>query len=293
MLLGRRDRIRAAHHQPRLRTAEQLVAGEAHERGAGAHRAAHGRLVGQHGQVLGEVAGADVVDHRHAELAQLLDLHLLDEAELAEVGRVRAQDRAGAVADGVGVVGAAGAVGGADLDERRAGLRDHVGHAEAAADLDELAARDHDLAARAGERRGGEQHRGGAVVDGERRLGAGQLGEQRLDVVMARTAAPARGVPLERRVALRGAGDRLARRRRERRAAEVRVDDHAGGVEHPPQRRLLGAREPLAGTGDEVGLVRRARAQLGPPLVDDRPGRRHRQRVRRVERRREAVDGGQ
>ena len=44
------------------------------------------------------------------------------------------------------VVGAAGAVGGADLDQPRARLRDHVGDAEAAADLDQLPARDDDLA---------------------------------------------------------------------------------------------------------------------------------------------------
>ena len=175
MALGGLDRLARADHHARLRAAEELVAGEADERGAGLDRAADGRLVGEHRQVLGEVAGADVVDHRHAELAQLLDLDLLDEAELAEVGRVGAQDRAGVLAQRALVVGAARAVRRADLDEPGAGLRDDVGHAEAAADLDELAARDDDLPAGARERRGGEQHRGGAVVDRERGLGAGEL----------------------------------------------------------------------------------------------------------------------
>ena len=56
---------------------------------------------------------------------------------------------------------------------------------------------------------------------------------------------------------------------------------------------LLAAREALARAGDEVGLVVRARPQLRPPLVDHRARRGDRQRVRRVERGGEAVDGGQ
>ena len=43
--------------------------------------------------------------------------------------------------DGVGVVGGAGAVRGADLDQGRAGVGEDVGDAESAADLDGLAAR--------------------------------------------------------------------------------------------------------------------------------------------------------
>jgi hypothetical protein len=46
------------------------------------------------------------------------------------------------------VVVEVGAVGGAHLGEPRAALGHDVGHAEAAADLDELAARDHRVAAR-------------------------------------------------------------------------------------------------------------------------------------------------
>ena len=71
------------------------------------------------------------------------------------------------------------------------------------------------------------------------------------------------------------------------------MDDHAGGVEHPAQRRLLGAREALARAGDEVGLVVRARPQLRAPLVDHRARRGDGQRVRRVERGGQAVDRGE
>ena len=92
-----------------------------------------------------ERARADVVDHRHAQLAQRLDADVLDEPELAEVGLVHAQHRAGVRRERALVVGQPRAVGRPDLDEPRARLGDHVGHAEAAADLDELPARDHDL----------------------------------------------------------------------------------------------------------------------------------------------------
>ena len=187
---GGGDRVRAADEQAGLRAAEQLVAGEAHERRAGRDRAPHRRLVGQRRQVLREVARADVVDHRRAELAQLLDLDLLHEPELAEVRGVRAHDRARLRADRALVVGAARAVRGADLDQPGARLRDDLGDPEAAADLDQLPARDHDVAPRAGERRGREQHRGGAVVDRHRRLRPGQLAQQPRDVVVARAAPP-------------------------------------------------------------------------------------------------------
>ena len=63
--------------------------------------------------------------------------------------------------------------------------------------------------------------------------------------------------------------------RGERRAAQVRVDDHAGGVDDPHQRgRGLGAEPGLQRGGDrlqgagEGGLVSRRRDQ--PRLVEDR-----------------------
>ena len=86
---------------------------------------------------------------------------------------MHAQEQRRLGADRPLVVGGAGAVGRADLDEPRARAREHVGDPEAVADLDQLAARDEHLAA-LGERREREQHRRGVVVDDERRLGAGE-----------------------------------------------------------------------------------------------------------------------
>ena len=91
-----RSASRPADEQPGLRPAEQLVAGEADERRAGAHRAAHRRLVGAARRGRSASAPEPTSSITGApERAQRLDLDLLDEADRAEVRRVRAQDRAG------------------------------------------------------------------------------------------------------------------------------------------------------------------------------------------------------
>ena len=60
----------------------------------------------------------------------------------------------------------------ADFDQHRAAALENLGNAKAAADLDELVARD-DHFASLRKRIEHEQHRGGAVVDDERVLRAG------------------------------------------------------------------------------------------------------------------------
>ena len=81
------------------------------------------------------------------------------------------------------VVGDTCAVRRADLDEACAGPRQHVGDAEAVADLDQFAARDEHLAT-LGESREREQHCPGVVVHDERALGAGQPAQDRGDVIL-------------------------------------------------------------------------------------------------------------
>ena len=133
------------------------------------------------------------------------------------------------------VVGRARAVRRPDLDEPRARAGEDVGDAEAVADLDQLAARDDDLAAlrERGER---EQHGGGVVVDDERGLGAGQPPEELREVILARAALAALEVVLEVRVARADLDDARERGVRERRAPEIRVHENAGRVEHAAQR---------------------------------------------------------
>ena len=123
-----------------------------------------------------------------------------------------------------------GAVGGADLAQPAAGLAHDVGDAEGAADLHQLAARDHHLPPR---RQGAQQqqHRGGVVVDREGGLGAGEVAEQRLEVGIA-LAAPA-GPEVELEVGGAGRlGHRRQRLRRQRGAAEIGVQHRAGQVQH-------------------------------------------------------------
>ncbi len=81
-------------------------------------------------------------------------------------------------------------VGRADLDHPCAGLGDHLGDPEAAADLDQLPAGDDDRSPGTRERRCRQQHGGGAVVDDDRRLGSGQLAQQRLDVACQQPRSP-------------------------------------------------------------------------------------------------------
>ena len=182
------DEVGAADDDARLRPAEQLVAGEADEVGAGRERLLARRLVAE---TVGERAGAEVVDERQLVSArdrgELRRARRLGEADDAEVRLVHAQQQRRVVADRALVVGRARAVRRPDLDEPRAGAREHVGDAEAVADLDQLAARDEHLAS-LGERGQREQHRGGVVVDDERGLGAGEPAQDRRDVVLPRAA---------------------------------------------------------------------------------------------------------
>src|SRR5690606_15040316 len=100
-------------------------------------------------------------------------------------------------ADGVAVVGGVGAVGGADLDQRRAGALHDVGNAVGTADLDQLAARDDHFAA-AGQRVEHQQDGGGVVVHDGGGVGAGELAEQAFDQVDAVAAGVAFEVVFER-----------------------------------------------------------------------------------------------
>ena len=153
----------------RLRPAEQLVAAEQHQVGTRRDAVPRHRLaVEAEALEVDEGAAADVVDHRDAVLLaqrhQLRQRRRLGEAGHAVVAGVDPQQRRRVGAEGALVVGDAGDVGGADLPEDSAADDQDFRDAEAAADLDELAARDDDLAALA--QRPQRDHRGrGVVVD--------------------------------------------------------------------------------------------------------------------------------
>ena len=266
------DEVGAADRDPGLRPAQQLVAGERDDVGAGLDRRPGGRLV----PGLDQGTRAEVVDEGEpvplGEACEVPGARLLGEPDHTEVRLVHAEQDGGPLGDGALVVGEPRAVGGPDLDERRPGAGEHVRDAEAVADLDQLPARDDHLAAL---RQGGErqQDRRGVVVDHERGLGARQLAEDGGDVVLARPPRAGLGVVLEIGVARANLAHPLERRLRQRGAPQVRVHDHARRVENPPQAGPQARLDLRGGALDEVSR-RQPGLDLLPGPLERRPRRR-------------------
>ena len=218
------DEVRAADDDARLRPAEQLVAREADEVGAGGEARGGRRLALE----LDERARAEVVDERQPGTSRHLRRAPRAEGcsvkpDLTEVRLMDAQDERRLRPDRALVVGRARPVRRPHLAQPRARAREHVGDPEAVADLDQLAARDEHLAT-LGERGEREQHRRRVVVDDERRLGAGEAPQERSEVVLPRAARAGGQVVLEVRVAAADLEHARESRLRERRPAEVRVE---------------------------------------------------------------------
>jgi hypothetical protein len=100
----------------------------------------------------------------------------------------------------------------------------------------------------AGEALEGEEHGGGAIVHHERGLGACQSAEEAVHVGVARAAFLAGHLHLEIGVPGGHGLEPLAGQRREQGASEIRVEDHAGGVDHADE----GERAALGEAGDHT-----------------------------------------
>ena len=98
--------------------------------------------------------------------------HLLVKTLDAIVGRMDLKDHRRIGRDGLLIICQVRAIGGADLDEFGARSRHDIGDAEAAANLDKLAAADNDLLA-CGMGRQHQQHGGRVIVNDQRVLGTG------------------------------------------------------------------------------------------------------------------------
>ena len=177
-----------------------------------------------------------------------------------------------------------GAVGGADLDQARARLGEHVGDAEAAADLDQLAAADR-APRRCRRARRARAARAAALLLTASAASAPVSSASSAPARRAREPRrPRREVELERAVAAADLGDPLERRLGERSPAEVGVDDHSGRIDH-----AAGAARRLEGRGrgeHEVARIGRSAVSAGvlrcgpqrvaggdPPVGGDQPGR--------------------
>ena len=181
---SRSTRSRPADDDARLRPAQKLVPREADEAGARREALARLRLVAERH----ERAGAEVVDEREVmcrgDRGQLGQRRAVGEAEHAEVRLVHAEQEGGLRAGGPLVVRGARSVRRPHLDEPSARAREHVGDAEAVADLDQLAA-GHEHLASFRERGQRQEHGSRVVVDDERRLGACQPAQDLRDVILA------------------------------------------------------------------------------------------------------------
>src|SRR6476659_2221094 len=113
------DEIRSADDDACLRTAEELVAGEAHEVRTRAEALGRGRFVAHRS----ESAGAKVVDERNLVLPrhrrELAQPRLLRKSDDSEVRLVHAKQQSRVGAYRPRIVGRARAVGRSDLDEAR------------------------------------------------------------------------------------------------------------------------------------------------------------------------------
>jgi len=250
------DELRAPDEQSGLGAARELVAAATGQVDARGDQLGERRMPGELRLAPRGEQPAPLVDHqRHAGAASERDESGRrdggGEAAHAEVAGQDLEHERGRAGQRALVVREVGAVGGAHLHQARAGGGKDLGDAERAADLDQLAARDHDLAA-ARVRRHGQQQGRGVVVDDERGLGAGGRDEQAGEAAQAVAAAPAGAVELEVAGGVGERGQRGGDLARQRRAAEVGVEEDAGGVEHPFERwpGLL-----LEGARDRVGQL--------------------------------------
>ena len=272
------DEVDSSHDHARLRPAEQLVAGEGHEIGARAEALRRRRLIADRRQG----ARAEIVDQRKlASVGNLGDLgerRSLGEPDDAEVRLVHTEQERGVRPDCALVVRGTRPVRRPDLDEPGAGPGEDVRNAEAVPDLDELPARDDDLAP-LGERGEREQHGRGVVVHDESSFGAGQPAEQRRQVILPRSAFPPLEVVLEIRVPGTDLRDARERSVRERSAAEVRVHDDAGRIEDAPQHRLAIPLEPRERRLHEVARIATC-SDLLAGLLQRRTGRGDGRRMR-------------
>ncbi len=196
------------------------------------------------------------------EVGELGDVGLGDEAPLLEVAAVDLQDQGRAGGEGAAVVREVGPVGRADLEELDTGPLHHCRDAKGPADLDQLApGHDDGPAHREGVQR--QQQGGRIVVDDMGRLGPGEQRELGGEPAQARAATTGLEVELEARVALCGPGDSGPGRGGERGAAQVGVQQDAGGVQDPSR---MGRGQPAGFEGDPDGQVleNRRRPRRGP-----------------------------
>gem|GEM_PF-4414863 len=238
-----------------MRTPQQLVTGKGDQIEPISHRFEDGSLVRE--TVIREVderAATEVFDGGDAgppaEGRQCIRRDVGDKAFDRKVRAMATQQERRARRQRLFEVAQVDFVGRADFDQRRAAAREDFGESKAAADLDQLVARDDDLAAFC---KGVEdqQHGRRAVVDDQGFLGAAELAQQSADASVARTARPALEFELEVRVSGGDGRDRFEGFARERRAPEIGMEQNARSVDQFEQPVAFGGGQTVAHGGDD------------------------------------------
>ena len=134
-------------------------------------------------------------------------------------------------------------------------MLDDIGNAEAAADFDQLAARDDHLFLRR-DRSEEQQRSGSVVVCQDRRFTSEERLAERRQVLVARAALAAIEIEFEIRVSAHDLLRRLPNRMVDRGTAEVGVDDDAGGVDDGAESRGCRRHQHGARRGEGVLLIK-------------------------------------
>ena len=228
------DEVGPPDDEPGLRAADELVAAERHEVGAGRQPLGGERLVPEPvRRGVEERPGPQVVDDDRAmavgQLGERARVGRVGEPRHREVGRVDAEDGPSPGGERVGEVLGRRPVRRADLDQPSPGAPDDVRDPDPAPDLDELAPGHDDPAATGQPDREGQGR--GVVVRDERVLGPGQGDEVILGHPGPRSPAARPAIHLEEQVSGCRLGGGPGDDRRPRRPPEIRMDDDAGGVD--------------------------------------------------------------
>src|SRR3984893_11031113 len=224
---------------PSLRTSAQLVPAEHHNRNTGIDALPNGWLRKSRTRKIDQPARAQVLNKRQtgapAKGHKFLHRRLFRKTGNSEIRGMHAQQQPRILVDRAFIIGDARAIRRPDFPKHRPALRHDFRDPESVPNLDQLAPRDNCLAAFR-QRSKHQQHRSRAIVDHDSRLSAGQSFEQLGNVYVTFAPRARFQVIFKITVARRAAPNLLHRRAAQRRAPQIRVQNHPGRVDHRLQR---------------------------------------------------------
>ena len=221
--------------QPCLGPAEELVAAEGEDVHAGVYGLLHRGLVADAVRCQVNETAAPQVPH-HGDVVflskdgKLRRRDLFDKAHDLVIARMDLEQESGVFVDGLLVIFKVRLVRRSHFAELRAAPLHDLGHAEGPADLHEFAAGDDDLLAPR-QSAEAEEHCRGVVVHRRGRLHVGQSFQDVLNVGVALAALSRGNIVFQVGVAAAHFHNALDSFLREERTSEVRMDDHARGID--------------------------------------------------------------